>query len=291
MKTWTILEVLDWTKRHFEEKGIESPRLDAEVILAHALGIPRIMLYARFDQPLGDEERARVRELVARRVRREPVAYLVGEKEFWSLPFEVSKHVLIPRADSETLVTVALEAARRSAPKVIADVGTGSGCLAVALAKELPDARIFALDVSPDACAVAKRNVEHNGVLDRVTVLESDLLAALPGVSLDLCVANLPYIASDRMADLMPDVRAFEPRGALDGGRDGLDLIRRLLAGLEGRMTAGGTLILEADPDQMTEIARLSTGAGFVDPTLHDDLTGRKRALSARAVDRRGPIG
>lgn len=289
MKTWTILEVLNWTKAHFGERGFDNPRLDAEVLIAHALGLERVMLYARFDQPLGEEERDRIRTLVKRRSSGEPVAYLVGEKEFWSLPFEVTRDVLIPRPDSETTVELGVDALRGNEAPVIVDVGTGSGCLAIALAHQIPDARVYALEISAAAVAVATRNAERNGVADRVRVIESDLLSRLPDdIRADLVVANLPYIPSAQMATLMKDVRDFEPRLALDGGPDGLEPIRRLLAELGPRMAPGGLVALEADPGQMDAIAGLFAEAGFGKAGATQDLAGRKRVATARWVD--GPV-
>ncbi len=286
MKTWKILEVLDWTKGHFESKGLDSPRLDAEVLIAYALSLPRVMLYAKFDQPLVDDELARIRELVARRARGEPVAYLVGEREFWSKTFAVSPEVLIPRPDSETLVELGRAAMKGRTAPIVVDVGTGSGCLAVALAGELPEARVYALELSPSACAIARQNVERNDV--RVSVVESDLLLRLPEEArpIDLLVANLPYVPSDRIASLMPDVRSFEPRLALDGGADGLDLYRRLIREAATSMAVDGTVLLEADPAQLPELARLLEQAGFSEPTSAKDLAGRERAMCATWVDR-----
>lgn len=286
MKTWTILEVLNWTKSHFAARSFDNPRLDAEVLIAHALDLQRVMLYARFDQPLKEEERDRIRSLVKRRSAGEPVAYLVGEKEFWSLPFEVTRDVLIPRPDSETVVELGADLLRGKEAPVIADVGTGSGCLAVALAHQIPDARVYALEISAAAVAVATRNAERNGVADRVQVIESDLLAGLPAdVRVDLLVANLPYVPSGRMETLMKDVRDFEPRLALDGGDDGLDPIRRLVQGLGARMAPGASVALEADPEQMPAIVALLTEAGFESAASTPDLAGRKRVATARWVD------
>jgi release factor glutamine methyltransferase len=287
-EAWTILAVLDWTRRHFEQKGIESARLDAELILASALKVPRVMLYARFDQPLQPEELARIRALVTRRARREPMAYLLGEREFWSLAFEVGPGVLIPRPDTETLVEAALAQVDRAAPLSVVDVGTGSGCIAVALARELPEARIAALDVSTEALKIAARNVTKHGLDARITLVQSDLLAALPASArpVDLVVANLPYIPSADLEALMPDVRDFEPRLALDGGPDGLALIRRLLPEAEDALTPGGAIALEAGASEVPAMEALLVERGWRDVKTHADAGGRLRVATARRPER-----
>jgi release factor glutamine methyltransferase len=281
---WTILKVLDWTRAHFEQRGIPSARLDAELILAHALSVPRVMLYARFDQPLLAEELDRIRPLVARRARHEPMAYLLGRREFWSLDFEVSRDVLVPRPDTETLVELALGAVDRGAPLRVVDVGTGSGCVAVALATELPAARVHALELSPAAAAVARRNVERHGLAARVEVVESDLLDGLPAAArpVDLLVANLPYIPTAELAGLMPDVRDFEPRLALDGGADGLALVRRLIASAPPALAEGAFLVLEAGAPEVPGVAALLTAAGFEAVAVHRDPADLDRCATGR---------
>ncbi len=282
---WSILEVLDWTRGHFEKKGLTSPRLDAEVIIAHALGLKRVMLYAKHDQPLVPEELAKIRTLVARRANAEPIAHLVGSREFWSLDFEVTKDTLVPRPDTETLVEVALDVSRDRGVATIVDVGTGTGCVAITLATELKDAKVWALEISEPARAVANRNLERHAVSDRVTVLASDLLHALPHdvPPIDLLVANLPYIPSGDLPKLMADVRDHEPSLALDGGRDGLDLVRRLVDQAPERLAPGGALVLEAGYDQHLAIRGLLERAGFVDvatvkdPGDHERITWGRR--------------
>jgi release factor glutamine methyltransferase len=282
-KTWTILAVLDWTRKHFESKSIETPRLDAEILIAHALGIQRVMLYARFDQPLSSEERTRIRELVARRGRGEPIAYITGTREFHSLDFEVTPDVLIPRPDTETLVEIAIACAKSMEAPVIADVGTGSGAIAVTIAKHVPAARIYALDRSRAACAVAERNVKKHGVEAQVTLLESDLFGALPAdATLDLIAANLPYIPTAAIAGLMRSVRDFEPISALDGGPEGLDLIQRLVLSLPARLRSGGIALLEIGHDQASRVRRLLEAAGLGEVMVHRDLAGLDRVVEAR---------
>ncbi|MBK8014872.1 MAG: peptide chain release factor N(5)-glutamine methyltransferase [Deltaproteobacteria bacterium] len=283
---WTLLKVLDWTKAHFESRGITTARLDAELILARVLKMERIMLYARFDQPLRHDELAAIRALVARRARREPLAYILGEREFWSLTFEVSPAVLIPRPDTETLVEVTLDVLRGVTRPVIIDVGTGSGCVATALAKERPDATVYALEISDEACAIAHRNRDRHGLTDRIQIFKSDLLGGLPRSVTQASViwANLPYIPEASIDGLMPEVRAYEPRGALTGGQDGLDLIRRLVHESRARFEQPipPPMTLEADPGQMTIIADLLRAGGHKDVRLHEDAARMLRVASAR---------
>ena len=281
---WTILEVLDWTRAHFQNKGLESPRLDAEVLIAHVLNLSRIMLYARFDQPLASTELVRIRELVARRARHEPIAYLIGRREFFSLEMEVNRDVLVPRPDTELLVEVTLKALQSQATPNVVDVGSGSGCIAIAVAANHPGARVFGLELSPAALVVAMRNAESRGVSDRVQFEESDLLAKLPPAAqpADAVVANLPYIPSHELQDLMADVRDHEPRLALDGGPDGLALIRRLIQTVPSVLRSSGFVALEAAPSQIPLVAELLDAAGMTDVQSHTDLGGHLRVATAR---------
>lgn len=283
MEPWTILKVLDWTRGHFEQKGLESPRLDAELILAHVLKIQRVMLYARFDQPLAADELTQIRGLVARRARHEPTAYLLGSKEFWSLPLAVTSATLIPRPDTETLVEVALGLIREDAAPIIADVGTGSGAIALALAKERPTATVYALEVSGEAREVAEANAKSLG-LSNVRVLASDLLSGLPlsVQALDLVVANLPYIPTGDLPTLMADVQHFEPRLALDGGPDGLAVIRRLVPEAWERLRPGGALALEAGHGQDGPLRGLLEAAGFTSVSTQVDPGGVPRVTAGR---------
>ncbi len=281
---WTILRTLQWVQSYFDDKGLPTARLDAEVIIAHVLETERVMLYARFDQPLQPPELAAIKALVARRARREPIAHLVGKKEFWSLDLAVNGDCLIPRPDSETVIEVALERTKDIIVRRIVDVGTGSGCLALALATELPDAHVFALETSAAARQLAIDNTERTGLADRVSVVDSDLLASLPPEArpVDLLVANLPYIPSADLEQLMPDVRYFEPRAALDGGPDGLQLYRRLLDQLGGVLGAPAAVVFEAGPDQVKDLAGLLEAAGLSAVLTHEDGAGRDRVASAR---------
>ena len=278
-RRWTSLEVLDWTRGHFERKGLDSPRLDAEVLLAHVLDTQRVMLYARFDQPLQADELARMRELVARRSAGAPVAHLVGKREFWSLSLEVSPDVLIPRPETEHLVEVARS--RKPDAEVIVDVGTGSGAVAIALARELPKAEVHATELSAAAAQVALRNVAEHA--PRVQVHVGSLLEALPeGLQIDLLVANLPYIPSQDIGTLADEVRHHDPHLALDGGPDGLVSIRALVASAPPRLAHGAVVALESGPEQVPSIRGLLESEGFVDVEVEVDLAGRDRITSAR---------
>lgn len=284
MTEWTTLKVLDWTAKRFADAGLAAARLEAQVLLAHVLGCSRVQLYTGFDRPLEEPELARYRELIRRRLAGEPVAYLVGEQEFWSLPFAVDAHVLVPRRDTETLIEVVLEELPdRAAPRTVVDACTGSGCVAVTLARELLGARVLATDVSPEAAALARANAEKNAVADRVEVRVGDLLAPVAdALPVEVLVANPPYVATGDLAGLSAEVRR-EPRVALDGGADGLDLIRRLVAAAPEAVAPGGLVALEHGFDQADRVRALldATGA-FTAATTRKDLGGQPRITYAR---------
>ena len=276
---WAVLDVLRWTTAHFEKHGVASARLDAELLAAHAFGMSRIELYAHFDRPLAAAELASYRELVSRRLAGQSVAYLLGHKEFWSLDLLVDPRVLVPRPDSETLIEEALD--RLAGPGAglrIADVGTGSGALALALAKERPEAQVFATDISPDALAVARANAERLSLT--VTFLEGDLDQPLVSAGrFDLIVANLPYIPSADIDGLAADVRS-EPRLALDGGADGLALVRRLVATAPELLQPEGCLALEVGAGQASAVEELLGVTGFAGVRSRRDLAGIERVVS-----------
>jgi release factor glutamine methyltransferase len=282
--SWTILEVLQWTTARFQERGLASPRLDAELLAAHAFGLTRVQLYTQFDRPLLAAELGTYRELVKRRQAGEPVAYLTGHKEFWSLDLAVDGRVLIPRPDTETAVEEALarlDERSTETPARVADVGTGSGAIALALAKARPGAAVFATDVSADALAVARANGERLQL--PVTFLEGHLAEPLAGLDgFDLIVANLPYVRSEEIAGLAAEVRA-EPRLALDGGADGLDLVRALVGEARAVLAPGGALVLEIGAGQAEATAALCRAAGLEDVRTRADLGGVDRVVSGRA--------
>ncbi len=282
-KLWTVREVLSWTTDRFSQVGLESARLDAEVLLAHALDVQRVGLYIDLDRPLDDAERDRYRGLVSRRLQREPVAYLVGEREFWSRPFAVDARVLVPRPETETLVEQALVALRDfTAPRVL-DVGTGSGIIAVTLAAERPDARVVATDLSADALEVAAANVARHEV--EVTLHVGDLFEALPSQEppFGLIAANLPYVAMAERDSLQPEL-LVEPAGALFAEDGGLAVVKRLVRAVSAHLERpGGVLMLEVGLGQTREVARLLMDAGISDGvTVHRDLAGLERVVSGR---------
>ena len=364
---WTIRRVLTWTQQHFAARRIPSPRLDAELLLAHCLGRPRVALYTHHDQPLEPSELERFRGLIRRRVAGEPVAYLIGQKEFYGLPLRVSAAVLIPRPETEHLVEEALRILAALAPParpevvpdapestdspdapgstdspgatdaaaagtagpevqtqatpgleltvhydppaaeaasedaaaapvaaspepaaaptaaggpVVVDVGTGSGAVALALKHSRRELRVLAIDRSPEALAVAADNAARLDLA--IEFLSGDLLAPLPAdVRPDVIVANLPYIPTAEIAGLMPEVRS-EPHAALDGGSDGLELIRRLVRQAAERLPPGGALLLEHGEGQAPAIEELLRAAGFVECARHPDLAGIERVVTGR---------
>ncbi len=270
----TLIEVLRRATGHLGAHGSASPRLDAEVLLAHVLGLRRLDLYLQHDRPLGEAELAPYRELIARRARGTPVAYLVGHREFMKLDFEVTPAVLVPNPDTEVLVERAVSWAReRGRPVRVADVGTGSGCIAIAVAHYVPGATVWATDDDPAALAVAERNVRAHGLEERVRLLCGDLVDPLPE-GLDLICANLPYVPEGTA--LPPEVLA-QPARALFAGDGGVALVNRLLAGAPARLAAGGTVLAEIDPSLQHRL-HLEPYAGH---RFHRDLSGRTRVVEA----------
>ena len=282
-QSWTLGQLLDWTAKHLAQKGIDAPRLDAEVLLAHAVGCKRIDLYGlRFAEAASPEVRQKYRDLIKRRLEGCPVAYLVGKKEFYGLEFTVGPAVLIPRPDTEVLVAEALAEAKKNPACRILDIGAGSGCVPVVLAKKLPKADVTAIDLSPDALAVARRNAEKHGVT--VRFLEGDLFAPLGAdETFDIITSNPPYIAADDLPKLPIGVRQYEPKLALDGGPDGFVVFDRLIDAARNRLRPGGTLLLEiGSPQEGPARQKLAAFAEYeVGPTVFDH-SGHPRVLRAR---------
>ena len=258
---------------------MESARLDAELLTAHSLGLRRLDLYLQYDRPLDEEELAPIRELLRRRGGGEPVAHLVGEREFYGRPFRVTAAVLVPRPETELLVERVLAWARaRPAPPRIVDVGTGSGCIAVTLACELPGAELVATDVSAAAVEVASANAARHGVAATVETVTGSWAQPLRGwAGFDAVVSNPPYVTSGELAGLPRDVRDFEPALALDGGGDGLEAYRALVAEVVPLVRPGGLVALEVDPRRAAAVAALLPGA----VGIHRDLAGRDRVVEA----------
>jgi release factor glutamine methyltransferase len=282
-RTWTILELLRWTTQYFTERGIETPRLDAECLLASTLGVDRMRLYLDFDKPASPGEREAFRESVRRRAdERVPVAQLVGGKEFWSLPLLVTADVLSPRPDTETLVAAALERLpERDSDARILEIGTGSGAVALAIAHERPRARITATDVSPAALKVAERNARELGLASRIEFVEGSLFGPAAGRRFELVVSNPPYLAESERSQLAPEL-AHEPDVALFAGPDGLAVLRELVAGAATFLAPGGGFAVELAPDQAPTVAHWLREAGLGDVITHRDLAARPRVVSAR---------
>ncbi|MGH7686968.1 MAG: peptide chain release factor N(5)-glutamine methyltransferase, partial [Candidatus Dormibacteria bacterium] len=276
----SVLEVLRLSTDYLQQRGSTSPRLDAELLLAHALCVRRIDLYLLHDRPLAEPELAAARELIRRRGTGEPVAYITGTREFYGRPFTVTRAVLVPRPETETLVAVALERLRTTGEAArVADLGTGSGCIAVTLAAELPAVAVVATDISDDGLAVARDNAETNGVGDRVDFVRGDWAEPIND-AVDLVVSNPPYVTTDELSAADADVREFEPHLALDGGRDGMDAYRALLATLAGRVLTRGVLLFEVDPRRAAAVGD-AIGDSFPGATIttHEDLARRVRVV------------
>ncbi len=284
VELWTVKRVLDWTTDHLKKHGCETARLDAEILLAFSRDCQRIQLYTEYDAPLTADERARMRDLVKRRAGHEPVAYLVGFREFFGLDFEVEPGILIPRPDTETLIVATLELARGMASPRILDLCTGSGCIAAALAENCRSAAVTAVEIDDRAVAVAARNLQKHDLTDRVTLLHGDLFEPVsPGDSFDLIVSNPPYVTTAEMDTLPPDVRLHEPRRALDGGTDGLDIVRRIISDGQHRLKSGGAMLLEISSEQAATVVGLFAQAGEFEPAIvAKDLAGHSRVVRAR---------
>jgi release factor glutamine methyltransferase len=272
-EAWPVKRLLTWTTDFLKRKGSESPRLDAEVMLAHVLGWPRVQLYTHYEDIVDDAKRKAFRELVKRRAEGAPVAYLVGRKEFYSLKFEVGPAVLIPRPESEFVVVEFLTVCKRmEAPRAV-DVGTGSGCIALASLKHHPTARFVAIDVSADALALARKNAASLGLGDRIDFRQGDRLNPVAGDGpFDVILSNPPYIPTEDVAGLEPGVRDYEPHTALDGGPDGLRMVESLIEESAPLLKPGGHLILEIGSAQESAVRGLieSNGAYRLMPTVHD---------------------
>jgi release factor glutamine methyltransferase len=278
---WTVESVLRWAADDFRGRGVDSPRLDAELLLGRALGCTRIQLIADAKRSLDPDELGRFRELVKRRRAREPIAYILGEREFYGRAFRVDRRVLVPRPDTETLVEVALQrTADRSLSARVLDLCTGSGCVAITLARERPTTLVFAADVNADALAVARENALRLGAYN-VAFRHGDLFGAVdPALRFDLVTANPPYIANAEIDGLEPEVRDHEPRLALEGGGDGLDVVRRLVAEAPRHLATSGKLAIEVGFGEAPAAAELFTKAGFRDVEIRRDYGRIERVVS-----------
>jgi release factor glutamine methyltransferase len=284
-ETWTSLKLLGWTQEFFAKKGVDAPRLTAEVLLAHALSCDRVRLYMDFDKPLGEVELARYRDLVRRRVEGEPTAYLVGRREFFGRPFRVDARVLVPRPETELLVEAALSALPAGGRAL--DLCTGSGCVAISLALGRPGARVLATDVSEDALAVARENAAVLGA--GVEFATGDLWSAVHGGEpFDVIASNPPYIPANELPGLSREVRR-EPCIALDGGPDGLAFLRRIVEGAPSRLRPGGTLCLEMHESHVESLPALCREAGFAHAEARRDYAGLPRLTVATLAATKDP--
>lgn len=286
-EVWTVGRLLQWTTDYLKSRGAETPRLDAEVLLAQAMGCRRIELYTTFDEVPRDELRTAFRELVRHRAEGTPVAYLVGRREFYSLNFRVGPGVLIPRPETELLVVALLDLAKgRSSgePLSVVDVGTGSGILAVCAAKHLPKAQVTAIDISPKALETAAANAADHGVADRIEFIQSDLFAAVPEErQFDFIVSNPPYVSTSEMAKLAREVKDFEPHEALEAGPRGTEVIERLIPQAAQRLRPGGHLLIEISPMiHDATVALLAADPRFKPGPTIKDLARLPRVVQAK---------
>lgn len=285
-RAWNVRDALAWTAEYLARKNDPAPRRSAEWLLSAATGLSRVELYAYHDRPLTEDERAHLREGVKRRAAGEPLQYVTGEMPFRHLVVRVRPGVLIPRPETEVLVDEAIGAAQALASTtgpIVLDLCTGSGCIALSIAQEVPEARVWATDISPIACEVARENAERLGLAERVTVAEGDLFAGAPDElrgRVDLVVANPPYIPSADLADVPHEVGGFEPRLALDGGPDGLDVARRIWREARAWLRPGGAIALELDEGRVSSAGE-EIVEWYAEVRVVQDLTGRDRVLVA----------
>jgi len=286
---WTTRALLDWTTRFFRKKGLDNPRLSAEMLLAHVLGTRRLKLYMEPDRPSSELERATFRELVERAAKHEPVDYLIGSAPFFSLTLEVNRDVLIPRPSTEALVEHVLQHARRTPgfrlPR-IADIGTGSGAIAVALARNLPNVSIVATDVSEAALNLAQRNAEAHGVADRIAFREGELYEPLEGETFEYLVSNPPYISDDAWQAVARNVKDYEPAAALRAGPDGLRDLRPLIEQAPEHLAQPGQLVLEIAASQRAAVKQLAEGVeGLTNAHILADHEALPRVLVADTAE------
>ena len=295
-QTWTILKLLEWNTQYFHQKGIESSRLDSELLLAHSLKLNRVQLYMQFDRPLSEAELQDFKALIKRRSEREPLAYIIRKKEFYSLEFEVTPDVLIPRPETELLVEKAIRnffpsphpmasppwrasPSRGEGEKNILDIGTGSGCIAISLAKHLPESKITAIDISEEALQVARKNAQKHGVEKQIQFLKMDICS--PDTfqeKFDLIVSNPPYIKSSEIVKLAPELQ-FEPKSALDGGKEGLDFYQILAPWTFQHLKEDGVALFEMGFDQAESLEKLATNTGFQKISILKDYADHPRVL------------
>ena len=283
-ESWTVRSLLHWAREWLLKKGVENPRLDAELLLARALGCDRLKLYTDPDKPLTADELARFKPLIQRRATREPVAYILGTKEFYGRPFEVAPGVFVPRPETELLVRLVLEHLARDAEAKVLDLCAGTGAVGISIAAERPAARVDLVEIAEDAAAIARRNAEKHAP-GRARVFCGDLYAALPErVRYDAVAANPPYVPARDGAKLAPDILDHEPHLALFGGDDGLSVIRRIVEGVAGSLPPGGLFVTEIDPSQAETVCQMLRAAGLRDVRVERDLAGLDRHVVAKGA-------
>ena len=268
MESWTIQKLLSWVTEYFTGKSVDAPRLSAEWLLCYALGAKRIELYTQFNKIVGPEQLSQLHELVKRASEHEPIAYITGKKEFYSLEFEITKDCLIPRPETELLVERAIEFLRtRTGEQFVCDLCTGSGCVAAAIARNFANCRIVATDISDAALAVAEKNVAKHGLMNRIKLLQGDLfepvIAGLGPTKFDLIVSNPPYVSEPEYEKLAPNIKNFEPKSALTAGQDGLDIIKKIIADTGQHLKPTGTLMLEIGNEQGNAVRNLLETTGY----------------------------
>lgn len=277
-QVWTILSILNWATEYFTSKGITSARLDAQLLLGSVLHLSKVELYTAFDKPLTKEELAKFKQLLLRRANREPLAYILGSRGFWRYDFEVTPAVLIPRADTEIIVERALEILEErpwSSPQIL-DIGTGSGCLAISIALDYPEAKVTAVDLSKEALAVAKKNAERLNA--SVQFVHSDLMAALTGKTFHMIISNPPYISEAELKAVQPEVREFEPHAALYSPNNGMSHYEKILKSVGQYLTEDGVLLLEIGDYREKALTDLARNY-FVNVKVSRDLNGSPRLL------------
>lgn len=289
----TVASVLSEAETVLNAQTIDTARLDAEVLLGSVLGVDRTGVFSRFTQPLSSAQSQEFWRLLQRRAKREPLQYITGVREFWSLEFQVTPDVLIPRPETEILVETVLQllspvsSLQSPISSRVLDIGTGSGCIAITLAKELLEAELWAVDISPAALLIARENAQRHGVVERIHFLQGDLFAPLNNATppFDVIVSNPPYIARSALSSLQPEVRMWEPHVALDGGSDGLDFYRRVVKEGQSHLRSGGRLVLELGAGQCPDVQRLiQTQSNLTIETCVQDYAGHERVIVAYRV-------
>lgn len=279
----TVLEIIKRTTEFLEKRGVESARLNSELLIGHALGLKRMQLYLQFERPLAEAELEKIRPLVKRRSNREPLQYILGETEFAGVKLKVDRRALIPRPETERLIEL-VEANLPSAPATVLDLGTGSGAIALALAAKYPEARVMGVDQSAEALALAAENCAQLGFAGRVELLASDWFSAVPaGRTFQLIVANPPYLSEAEVAEAQPEVKDHEPRAALTPGGDGSASLRQILESAPAYLVPGGLLACETGIAQHKQLLEQAAAAGYAKTLSLPDLTGRERYLLAFA--------